>query len=84
MSTIENKLTLKAQEEEEEELVDPQETLRESCKEKHCQNYASRLQDCNDRVNSKTKTAETCFEEVVDLFHCVDHCASKTLFSKLK
>lgn len=73
-----------ADEEEEEELVDPQTVLREECKDKHCLGYEKRLNECNDRVNSRSQTAETCMEEIIDLMHCVDHCASKTLFSKLK
>lgn len=43
-----------------------------------------KLQTCNDRVNSRKATTETCLEEVSDLFHYVDHCVAKTLFSKLK
>lgn len=70
--------------EEEQEVIDPQEELREECKEKKCSSYQTKLQDCTDRVNSRKKTSETCFEEVIDLMHCVDHCAAKTLFSRLK
>lgn len=47
-------------EEEEEELVDPQQTLREQCVEHHCDRYKVRLDTCNDRVNSRSKTTETC------------------------
>ena len=72
------------EEEEAPELVDPQETIREECKEHHCEKYVAKLESCNDRVNSRTKTAETCFEELLDLFHCVDHCASQKLFAQLK
>ncbi len=43
-----------------------------------------RLDECNDRVNSKTKTTETCLEEVMDFYHCVDHCAGPKIFAKLK
>ena len=71
-------------EEEEPELVDPQTVLREECKAKHCEKYDVKLQTCNDRVNSRTQTAESCFEELLDLFHCVDHCVAKDLFKKLK
>jgi len=80
-----NKLTVRADEEEEEEdLVDPQETIREDCTANHCEKFKVKLTSCNDRVNSRKKTEEVCLEEMIDLFHCVDHCASKTLFSKLK
>ena len=43
-----------------------------------------RLEECNERVNSKTKTTETCMEEVIDFYHCVDHCAGPKIFAKLK
>lgn len=73
------------QEEEEAELVDPQVQLREQCQQKkECVAYQAKLQECNDRVNSKTKTEETCVEELFDFMHCVDHCVSKKLFSFLK
>jgi hypothetical protein len=35
-----------------------------------------KLNTCNSRVSSKTKTAETCVEEMIDYMHCVDHCVS--------
>ncbi|BFZ16425.1 hypothetical protein BsWGS_19464 [Bradybaena similaris] len=71
--------------EEEEGLVDPQEVLRTQCaEEKKCASLKERLDACNARVGSRTKSSETCVEEVIDFMHCVDHCASKTLFSKLK
>jgi len=74
-----------AGEEEEEELVDPQEKMREKCREtSECAKLIEKLQTCNDRVNSRTKTAETCMEEIIDVMHCVDHCASKKLFNFLK
>ena len=69
---------------EEPELVDPQEVLREKCRSSKCDKYKVKLDTCNDRVNSRTQTAETCYEELLDLFHCVDHCAAKELFQKLK
>ena len=71
-------------EEAEVELVDPQDVLREECKKAHCADYETKLETCNARVSSRTQTEETCFEELLDLFHCVDHCVSKKLFSKLK
>ncbi|GAB1601187.1 cytochrome b-c1 complex subunit 6, mitochondrial-like [Argonauta hians] len=72
------------EEEEEEDLVDEHDTLRDKCRENKCAKYQEKLDTCNDRVNSRSKTAETCTEELMDLFHCVDYCAAKTLFSKLK
>jgi len=73
------------QQQEEEELKDPLETLRSKCKSnKSCTPFGEKLQTCNERVNSKAKTAETCMEEVIDFFHCVDHCATHSLFKHLK
>ncbi|EFN69930.1 Cytochrome b-c1 complex subunit 6, mitochondrial [Camponotus floridanus] len=69
----------------EEELVDPQKVLREQCsQEEKCSNLQKKLTTCNDRVNSRSHTEETCLEELIDYVQCVDHCAAKTLFSKLK
>lgn len=78
--------SVKADEPEEEELVCPQEALREDCKVKdgHVEHLLSRYAECNDRVNSKSKTAETCEEELFDYIHALDHCVAKTLWSKLK
>lgn len=74
-----------ADEEEEEELVDPHQELKAKCSEaKHCAGYKAKLEECNDRVNSRSKTAETCVEELVDFYHCVDHCIVKDLFKMLK
>ncbi|CAG5076743.1 Similar to UQCRH: Cytochrome b-c1 complex subunit 6, partial [Cotesia congregata] len=67
------------------ELVDPQKVLREKCQEQpKCVKFQERLSTCNDRVNSRTKTEETCLEELIDYVSCVDHCVSHDLFSKLK
>ncbi|XP_066603565.1 cytochrome b-c1 complex subunit 6, mitochondrial-like [Prorops nasuta] len=76
---------LKASADEEAELVDPQKTLRETCsKTEDCRVAKKKLDDCNDRVNSRKKTEETCAEEFYDFIHCIDHCASKHLFKYLK
>ncbi|CAG9791437.1 unnamed protein product [Diatraea saccharalis] len=72
-------------EEEEEEMVDPQTTLREQCSQKQdAQNLWGRYQQCNDRVNSRSNTAETCEEELIDYLHVLDKCVTKDLFSRLK
>ncbi|KAI2811518.1 hypothetical protein RDWZM_003702 [Blomia tropicalis] len=71
-------------EEEEPELIDPQETLREECTTAHCQALKNRLEECNSRVSGKKSTTESCFEEVVDFMNCVDHCVGPKLFAKLK
>ncbi|CAL1267241.1 unnamed protein product [Larinioides sclopetarius] len=72
------------EEEEEEDLVDPMDTIRQECVEKHCANFLEKLNECNDRVSSRKKTAETCAEELVDLLHCRDHCAIKEIFKRVK
>ncbi|XP_017066173.1 cytochrome b-c1 complex subunit 6, mitochondrial [Drosophila eugracilis] len=67
------------------ELVDPQTTLREKCQEKgHIKSLYDKYQECNDRVNSKSKTTETCVEELYDFVAELDHCVAHKLFSKLK
>ncbi|RWS11093.1 cytochrome b-c1 complex subunit 6-like protein [Dinothrombium tinctorium] len=82
---IQRRFVVRAEdEEEEEETVDPQEVLREECTTDHCKKYKEKLDECNARVNSRKNTAETCMEEVIDFMHCLDHCAAKSLFSKLK
>merc|ERR1712177_74795 len=70
--------------EEEEELVDPADEIKASCESKNCQKYRDRYEECNARVNSKKNTEETCLEEVIDLFHCVDHCASPKIAATFK
>ncbi|XP_005110018.1 cytochrome b-c1 complex subunit 6, mitochondrial [Aplysia californica] len=73
------------EEEEEEELIDPQDTLKESCSEKReCVTLKEKLDECNARVEGRSKTSETCTEEIIDFMHCVDHCVAKSLFTKLK
>ena len=65
------------EEEEEEDVVDPQDELKEKCAElSKCSKMRERLDECNDRVSSRTKTMETCTEEMFDFVHCVDHCVS--------
>ncbi|KAJ0173067.1 hypothetical protein K1T71_011243 [Dendrolimus kikuchii] len=78
---------IKADEEavEEEDLVDPQETLKEECSQlPAAQNQWSKFQECNDRVNSRSNTAETCEEELIDYLHIIDKCVVKDLFKRLK
>ncbi|XP_077513666.1 cytochrome b-c1 complex subunit 6, mitochondrial-like [Amblyomma americanum] len=70
---------------EEEDLVDPLDTVKEKCRaEGKCSAYGDKLQECNDRVNSRSQTLETCTEELFDFLHCVDHCAAKEIFKHLK
>ncbi|XP_041972427.1 cytochrome b-c1 complex subunit 6, mitochondrial-like [Aricia agestis] len=76
---------VKADEEEEEELVDPQQELRDSCSQKpELQSLWGKYTECNDRVNSRSNTAETCEEELIDYVHVLDKCVNKDLFSRLK
>nr|XP_020471805.1 cytochrome b-c1 complex subunit 6, mitochondrial-like [Monopterus albus] len=73
------------EEEEEEELVDPLETVRAQCeKTEHCVHLKERLETCETRVNSRSKTFEDCTEELFDFLHARDHCVSHKLFHKLK
>lgn len=66
------------------EIVDPLVARREECSKKDkCQALKIRLDKCAARA-SKPNSEESCFEEAIDLVHCVDHCAMHGLFSKLK
>ncbi|CAG7732900.1 unnamed protein product [Allacma fusca] len=72
-------------EEDDGEMVDPLQKLRDNCAAKaSCAALSEKLNSCNDRVNSKSATTETCLEELIDYMHCVDHCASHKLFKLLK
>lgn len=55
-----------------------------SVEDHHAASLLSRYQECNQRVNSRSKTLETCQEELFDYLHALDHCVTKTLFSRLK
>merc|ERR1712107_781247 len=72
------------EEEEEEDLIDPATEIKENCADSACAAAKSRLDECNERVNSKSKTTETCFEEIIDFYHCVDHCAAPKIFQHVK
>merc|ERR1711963_965969 len=71
------------EEAEEEEMVDPQDTKKESCA-AECSSYKAKLDACNDRVSGAEGSEETCEEELFDFLHCVDSCVSKGLFNQLK
>lgn len=59
--------------------------MQEECSQlPKCVSFKEKLDTCNNRVNSRSHTEETCVEEILDYVQCVDHCAAKTLFSKLK
>merc|ERR1711909_246369 len=75
------------EEDEDEELEDPMDGLKEECGSSNaCAPHAEKYSTCNDRVNGRSKTGETCDEELIDYLHCVDHClaASNNLWTKLK
>merc|ERR1712226_1451018 len=73
------------EEEDEEDLVDPAVEIKEDCANSAaCISSKERLDACNERVNSKENTEETCLEEILDFYHCMDHCAGPKIFSKLK
>merc|ERR1711872_153044 len=71
---------------EEEEPVDLHEVWFEECKNSSkCSNLKGVLDECSERVKGKSKTTETCFEELIDLIHCADKCLkTKSLFKHLK
>merc|ERR1712218_211481 len=68
------------EEEDEEDLIDPADAIKENCAISGCMPLRDRLEECNTRAESKSKTSETCFEEILDFYHCVDHCAAKEIF----
>merc|ERR1711936_675117 len=73
------------EEEEEEDLVDPHDSAKGVCASKpECMSLKDKLNECNTRVEGKSRTSETCVEEIIDWMHCVDECAAKGLFAKLK
>uniref|UniRef100_A0A8C2IJ12 Ubiquinol-cytochrome C reductase hinge domain-containing protein n=1 Tax=Cyprinus carpio TaxID=7962 RepID=A0A8C2IJ12_CYPCA len=56
--------------EEEEEIVDPLETIRKK--------------SCETRVGARSHTEEDCTEELFDFLHARDHCVAQKLFSSVK
>jgi|UniRef100_A0AC35FTU7 ubiquinol-cytochrome c reductase subunit 6 len=66
-----------------EENVDQLGQYRERCAD-HVTKFKELLDECNDRVNSRTKTEETCHQEMVDYIHHLDHCAMPKAFASLK
>jgi len=72
------------EEEEEEDIVDPHDTMKASCTgTDKCSKLKAVLDECTDRVNSKSNTSESCYEEVIDLIQCVDHCLMDRNFLKV-
>ncbi len=83
-SKVVPKVRAEDDEEDEEDLVDPAVEIKEKCAESKCTAYQEKLDACNDRVRSKNNTTETCFEEILDFYHCVDHCAAPQIFKHTK
>uniref|UniRef100_A0A673FGD1 Ubiquinol-cytochrome C reductase hinge domain-containing protein n=1 Tax=Sinocyclocheilus rhinocerous TaxID=307959 RepID=A0A673FGD1_9TELE len=58
--------------EEEEEMVDPLETIRQKCEQTaHC-------------IHARERLEEDCTEELFDFLHALDHCIAQKLFSSVK
>lgn len=63
----------------------PQDTMKEECgKHSEAVSLRAKFNECEERVNSRSKTEETCEEELLDLLHAVDHCVAGKIFTKLK
>ncbi|XP_072934193.1 cytochrome b-c1 complex subunit 6, mitochondrial-like [Epargyreus clarus] len=67
------------------EANDPLARERGICLEKDCKvkKFYKVLQTCQDRVQSRSQTAETCHQEVMDLMGAVDHCVGAKAFKDL-
>ena len=50
---------------------DPQEIMNEE-KTSECSKYKTELDTCTERVTSKSRTTETCEQELYDFLHCRD------------
>ncbi|XP_070563544.1 cytochrome b-c1 complex subunit 6, mitochondrial-like [Ptychodera flava] len=73
------------EDEDEEDIPDPVEDIREKCSElSACAKLKNEFDICNERVSSRSKTEETCTQELFDFLHCQDACVSKQILSKLK
>ncbi|TKS80060.1 Cytochrome b-c1 complex subunit 6, mitochondrial [Collichthys lucidus] len=73
------------EEEEEEDMVDPLDTVREKCEQTaHCVHTKERLEACEARVGSRSRTEEDCTEELFDFLHARDHCVAHKLFHNVK
>ena len=68
---------IQVEEEEEDDVEDPIDQMREKCSNKpKCAKLQRVLDECNERVEGKTSTTETCTQELFDFLHCRDHCVS--------
>ncbi|XP_034837314.1 cytochrome b-c1 complex subunit 6, mitochondrial-like isoform X2 [Maniola hyperantus] len=64
---------------------DPLTMERGKCLERNSkvQKMADVLHACEQRVTSKSYTAESCSQEVVDLMEALDHCVGSRAFAKI-
>lgn len=63
--------------EDEEDLEDPLEQLKETCGDlPSCSKLKMEFESCNERVNSRSRTEETCVQELFDFLECQDKCVS--------
>ncbi|KAL6743435.1 hypothetical protein Aduo_016476 [Ancylostoma duodenale] len=65
------------------EGVDQVQQWRDRCAEQFT-DLKARLDECNDRVNSRKETTETCVEELWDYVEQLDKCAIRKAFLSLK
>ncbi|XP_077841729.1 cytochrome b-c1 complex subunit 6, mitochondrial isoform X2 [Macaca mulatta] len=64
---------------------DPLTTVREQCEQlEKCVKARERLELCDKRVSSRSRTEEDCTEELLDFLHARDHCVAHKLFNNLK
>ena len=71
-------------EEEEEEPIDPQDVAKEMCAEiPACAKLRAVMDECNERVEGKKLTTETCTQELFDFLHCADHCVRLHCYRQL-
>ncbi|ETN82322.1 Cyclin protein [Necator americanus] len=66
-----------------EEGVDQLSQWRERCGD-HVADFKAILEECNDRVNGRSQTEETCHQEMTDYIHHLDECAFPKAFAALK
>ena len=69
--------------EEEEDPVCPKPEVEEACKPK-CINALMEYEACVKRIESDTTGEAHCTGQYFDYFSCIDACAAKPLFDKLK
>lgn len=65
------------EEEEEEDPEDPADALKDSCtKSASCKPLLKSFEICEERVNGRSHTEETCLEEYLGFIKCRDKCVS--------